>query len=76
MLNGAPKIFWTSTTAIIQFHQVSTQSSPKITTLTPTTMHFTSLLATIAALSAAVSATPLSERSANRKANEFSSGNW
>jgi hypothetical protein len=39
-------------------------------------MHATSLLATIVALSAAVSATPLSPRSANRKANEFSSGDW
>ena len=39
-------------------------------------MHATSLFATIVALSAAVSATPLSSRSANRKANEFSSGDW
>jgi hypothetical protein len=44
---------------------------------TPATMHATSLLATILALSAAiVTATPLTPRSANRKANEFSSGDW
>jgi hypothetical protein len=39
------------------------------------TMHATSLFATIVALSAAVSATPLFPR-ALRKANEFSSGDW
>jgi hypothetical protein len=38
-------------------------------------MHATSLFATIVALSAAVSATPLFPR-ANRKANEFVSGDW
>jgi hypothetical protein len=42
---------------------------------TSITMHATSLFATIVALSAAVSATPLFPR-ANRKANEFVSGDW
>jgi hypothetical protein len=44
-------------------------------TLTSFTMHATTIFASIVALSATVSAGPLFSR-ANRKANEFSSGDW
>jgi hypothetical protein len=76
--------FWTPATTIEQSYQLNHHNQLSIPNsdfkkTTPPTiiiMHATSLFATIVALSAAVSATPLSTRSANRKANEFSSGDW